>query len=137
MLDETKQAFAFKPSGEFALVPAIFAKNPDDVAHKRMCPEINMRYDKELAKAPLYIICVHNCGDVWSDDSSLYFNLNFSHDDSDGGRVFADWNGVLDRATGHLKVKSLTRSNLIGGPQSTEDNWSSVCKKVDKLVDAK
>jgi hypothetical protein len=129
MLDEAKQAFAFKPGGDMA--PAVFARAPDDVAHKRTCAEINRRLDENFKGT------VHNCGDVWSDDTSLYFNLKYSLEY--GKRLYVDaWKVRLDRVTGRLEVNSYVHNNENNKNMAWgKADWALVCKKVDKLVDAK
>jgi hypothetical protein len=79
------------------------------------------------------------CGDVWSDNSSLYFNFKDSFDIDYGKKVHDDtWNGALDRITGRLEVRSFVYTDENKQNKSwAKSDWALVCKKVDKLVDAK
>jgi hypothetical protein len=128
MLDEAKQAFAFTPSGKMAGVNS--AKSADDVAHKRTCAEIKQQHG-----GPGYY---QLCGDVWSDNTSLYFNHEERTPRSLTTQLWYTWKGRLDRITGRLEVSSwasVKREN--GKDDSGTADWALVCKKVDKLVDAK
>ena len=127
MFDEARQSFSFKPSGD--TIGTGFTKNPDDVAHKLKCQQINERWDK--LQASLQHLRTPLRGDVWSDDTSLYFNMEDSFWGDLGSRE-GRWNGTLDRVTGHLEVNlstSTTKPSAWG-----KADWSLTCKKVDKLV---
>ena len=134
MLNEVKQALSFKPSGD--IIDTNFVKDPDDVAHRLTCWEINERSVKQEIRLRL---SYHNrqCGDVWSDETSLHFNMVDSHhyDMNDYANREERWNGTLDRVTGHLQVNLWVETSKPKAWSKTD--WSLTCKKVDKLVDAK
>lgn len=141
MLDEAKQALAFKPSGD--TIPAIFAKTPDDAARKLSCAEINWRSDETSLKAGTGIRATHNCGEVWSNDTSLYFTLDYRSGSSipvpvENVEIVETFNGRLDRITGRLEVSlSVSHEDENGKTSWGQSDWALVCKKVDKLVDTK
>ena len=150
MIDETKQSLLFRPSGD--VVPADFTKSADDVAHHRSCQDI-MRADWERnIKFKIYSY-PSMCADISSDDTHFHFNAKDY--DGDPQKILSysryEWNGNLDRVTGHLEVSLLADNLQIStGPGGISNGdgtfsprvksggsyqWDMICKKVDKLVD--